>query len=69
MDAPACNSIDLQTILTIFDSVDCRLIIVYIMSMLSGIIGTSCSFSFSAVNYCWSMSHNHLINSVLSVLC
>lgn len=41
MDAPACNNIDSQTILTIDDPVDCRLIIVYIMCMLSGIIRMS----------------------------
>lgn len=69
MDAPECNDTDLQTILTMNDSVDCRLIIVYMMCMLSGIIRTSQSYTFSAVNYCWSMSHRHVRNTVISARC
>lgn len=69
MDAPECNTIVLQTILTMSDSVDCRLIIVYMMCMLSGIIRTSQSYTYSAVNCCWSMSHKHVRNTVISACC
>lgn len=69
MDAPECNNIVLQTILTMNDSVDCRLIIVYMMCTLSGIRRSSQSYAFSGVNYCWSMSHKHVRNTVISARC
>lgn len=56
---------DSRTILTICDWVDCRVIIVYMTCMISGIE----RMSRSAVNYCWSMSHNRLINSVILAQC
>lgn len=69
MDVPECHNIVLQTILTMNDSVDCRLRIVYMICTLSRIIRSSQSYTFSAVNYCWSMSHMHVRNTVISARC